>query len=61
MKKISLKSISEALTRDEMRIIKGGSGSVPGCCRLFCNLTTECFKWCNLTACPSTCTSGICV
>lgn len=47
MKKISLKSIKEGLSRSEMRSIMGGSGS--GAC-------SDVNKDCSWSSCPSSCT-----
>lgn len=50
MKKISLKTIQNALSRDEMKVIKGGCGSA-------CDHTIHCL---TDSDCPGSCTcSGI--
>ncbi|WP_299247795.1 hypothetical protein [uncultured Aquimarina sp.] len=57
MKKINLKSIAVALTRDEMRIMKGGSGGDG--CNTFCTYDTQCRSYYCIKY-NYRCLSGVC-
>lgn len=53
MKKISLKTVKEYLNRDEMRMVKGGSGAGNCAGSKVCHNTIDCNEGCGCYVHPS--------